>query len=253
MKCHKARNLVWLYLDSEIDAQTSLEVEQHLESCPECTRLFEAEKKTEKRIVAALCHGQRTPNLWRDVEAQIVPVRRFPRLTPVWKLATAMVAVVLVSLLLWPRERPLDMASSAEKCHRAYVEHFVSAEFTGPLPDELARKMNGRLDAAAFSYIPSQATFNYEGARVDHISGVPAALILGHSKGIPVSLLVFNKSELKYFPMTQQRLEAGTPVVCADVGRYHFAVRLLNDHVICAIGEVSMAQLEDLVKSVRFI
>src|SRR5260370_696526 len=36
MKCAEVRKFVQLYLDSELDARNSFEVEQHLESCPEC-------------------------------------------------------------------------------------------------------------------------------------------------------------------------------------------------------------------------
>ena len=45
MKCAEVRKFVRLYLDSELDAKHSFEVEQHLESCVECAGLFEAEKK----------------------------------------------------------------------------------------------------------------------------------------------------------------------------------------------------------------
>ena len=43
MRCHEARNLLGPYLDSELDAKASLEVAQHLESCEDCARVFDAE------------------------------------------------------------------------------------------------------------------------------------------------------------------------------------------------------------------
>ena len=43
MKCAEVRKFVRLYLDSELDAKNSFEVEQHLESCVECAGLFEAD------------------------------------------------------------------------------------------------------------------------------------------------------------------------------------------------------------------
>ena len=40
MKCDEAQTLHGPYLDSELDAKTSLEIQQHLKMCPACARLF---------------------------------------------------------------------------------------------------------------------------------------------------------------------------------------------------------------------
>ena len=40
MKCNEVRNLVLGYLDSELDARTSQEIQLHLQSCPECAQIF---------------------------------------------------------------------------------------------------------------------------------------------------------------------------------------------------------------------
>ena len=62
------------YLDSELDARTSLEIEQHLKACPACARLFAEEEKLEARIKASLKRGQRTPALWAQIERGVVGV-----------------------------------------------------------------------------------------------------------------------------------------------------------------------------------
>ncbi len=41
MKCSKARKLISDYMDGELDAKKVSSFEEHLESCPECRRLFE--------------------------------------------------------------------------------------------------------------------------------------------------------------------------------------------------------------------
>jgi anti-sigma factor RsiW len=68
MKCDEVQALHGPYLDSELDARTSLEIEQHLKACPECARLFAEEEKLEARIKARLKQGQRTPALWAQIE-----------------------------------------------------------------------------------------------------------------------------------------------------------------------------------------
>jgi anti-sigma factor RsiW len=71
MKCDEAQTLHGPYLDSELDTKTSLEIAQHLESCPECARLLAEEEKLEARIMAGLNRGPRTTALWDKIERKV--------------------------------------------------------------------------------------------------------------------------------------------------------------------------------------
>jgi anti-sigma factor RsiW len=71
MKCDEVQTLHGPYLDSELDAKTSLEVEQHLKSCPKCARFFAEEEKLEARIMAGLNQGPRTAALWEQIERKV--------------------------------------------------------------------------------------------------------------------------------------------------------------------------------------
>src|SRR5437879_5115438 len=77
MRCHEARRFLGAYLDSELDAKTSYEIEQHLESCPDCAGVFAAEQKLDARILTTLRQGQRTQGLWESMEARIKPARHW--------------------------------------------------------------------------------------------------------------------------------------------------------------------------------
>jgi anti-sigma factor RsiW len=59
------------YLDSELDAKTTLEIERHLAGCPACARLFAQEQKLEGRITASLNRGSRTAGLWAQIEREV--------------------------------------------------------------------------------------------------------------------------------------------------------------------------------------
>jgi hypothetical protein len=72
MKCDEFQTLYGPYLDSELDARTSLEIEQHLKACAECARPSAEDEKLEARIKAGLKQGQRTPALWAQIERGVV-------------------------------------------------------------------------------------------------------------------------------------------------------------------------------------
>ena len=72
MKCDEVQTLHGPYLDSELDAKTTLEIEQHLKACSACARLFAEEEKLEARVMAGLKQGPRTAALWDRVESSVL-------------------------------------------------------------------------------------------------------------------------------------------------------------------------------------
>ncbi len=250
MKCAEAREFVRLYLDSELDSKHSLETEHHLELCPECAGLFAAEKQFDARLIRFLRHGQATPALWRKIETQIAPAP-LARLGTLWPLALAASLVLAAGAVFFARSRTLDLANAVEECHNAYVHQITTPEFKGGVPDKIAQEFGGRLDIGAFAYRPAEPGFISSGARLCHVEGVPVALILGHQGPTPVSMIVFKKTELDHFPGTKRRLESGDPIVCGHCGRYQFAARFIDDHVVCVVGDTPRRVLEDLLRTLR--
>src|SRR5438876_3992415 len=100
MKCAEARNFVRLYLDSELDAKNSFEVEQHLESCAECAGLFEAEKKIDDRLSRFLRGGHATRALWERIEAQIAPSRS-RGIKALWPVALAASLIIVAGAVFF--------------------------------------------------------------------------------------------------------------------------------------------------------
>jgi len=85
MKCDELQLLQGPYLDSELDARTSLEVEQHLKECPECARLFAQEQELEGRLRAGLNQGPKTVELWAQIERSVAaaaPATGHPQTSP---------------------------------------------------------------------------------------------------------------------------------------------------------------------------
>lgn len=71
MNCDELQPLQGPYLDSELDARTSLEIEQHLKSCANCARVFAELQTLDGQLKAGLNHGQRTAALWDRIERSV--------------------------------------------------------------------------------------------------------------------------------------------------------------------------------------
>jgi anti-sigma factor RsiW len=72
MKCDEVQTLHGPYLDSELDAKNSLEIQQHLKTCPGCARFFAEVEKLDARLMAGLNRGPRTAAVWGQIEGSVV-------------------------------------------------------------------------------------------------------------------------------------------------------------------------------------
>ncbi|HEY9174641.1 MAG TPA: zf-HC2 domain-containing protein [Verrucomicrobiae bacterium] len=100
MTCSEVRQLSGPYLDSELDAKTTAEIQQHLLACAECTYAFATEAKLEAQITADLNAGRRTAALWEPIEAQLV--RAAPPAAPVDCTSRGVQPAGWWRELLWP-------------------------------------------------------------------------------------------------------------------------------------------------------
>ena len=71
MKCDQAQLLLTPYLDSELDARATLEVDAHLNCCADCARHFAEARVMEAGVKAALNQGPRTAALWGGIERSV--------------------------------------------------------------------------------------------------------------------------------------------------------------------------------------
>src|SRR5262245_29904234 len=146
MRCHETRNLLGPYLECELDAKTSLEIAQHLESCADCARVFDAEAKLEARISGALRPGPLSTDLWTKVEAKLASPPWWGRFNSLRRpvrvgLSTAMAAVIVIlPIVLWPRDRIPDLAQAVRQDHQEFLLGKFGPEFKGDLPDSVARR-----------------------------------------------------------------------------------------------------------------
>jgi len=250
MNCLEARKRMQLYLDSELETETSFETEKHLETCTECAAMFKAEQAFHQRSSGFLAKGERTDYLWEAVEAKLMPGRFRVGLKSFWPIAALVLVVFLAVLWLWPKTPVMELVGPAEESHRAYVNRIIGPEFHGSVPNKVVRELGTMLDTTAFYCQPSTAGFKSRGKRVCHIGDVPVAVILGDYEGVPVSVMVFNRNVLERFPKTKQHLGSDGSVVCNRAGSYQLAVRIIGKHLVCVIAELSRESVEELAISV---
>ena len=74
MNCTEIKLLLDVYLDSELDARSSLAVQRHLARCPDCATTFRAAAAAQQRLTRALQKGRRTSSLWTELEQKLIHI-----------------------------------------------------------------------------------------------------------------------------------------------------------------------------------
>ena len=78
MNCDQVREIIGLYLDSELDGRSATEVRAHLEECQECAALYHRERAFDEALRARLKPSAPTVSLWKAEEAFVAETLQRP-------------------------------------------------------------------------------------------------------------------------------------------------------------------------------
>ncbi|MGI8601460.1 MAG: anti-sigma factor family protein [Verrucomicrobiales bacterium] len=257
MNCEEASLLMEAHLDSELDARSAAEITAHLESCRTCAGAFESARRGNQRIGAFLQQPSEraagTGEMWGRIEREIVSAARSGHHRARWWVTAGIAAVLILAASLWlhPRDdEGSSLVAALERDHSEFLAGEFGPAFQGPPSEHILSTAGGRVDAPAFAALPTGADFTIEGSRLCHLSGVPVAWTLVRYHGQPVSWVALRREELAHFPDIQKQLDSGGKIAGVKTGAFHFAARVVGDHVVCALGDFGIPELEALLKSV---
>ena len=178
MNCQEMESLIHGYLDDELDLARSLDVEQHIASCPVCAHThrelldlraalrrdapyFNAPAALRRRLAASLDKPESVSRRWLW----------FPR------LATVAAGAVAVAFLLWRTTPP----TAGQELVADHIRSLMANHLTDvPSTDQHTVKpwFNGRLDfSPAVKDLTAQG-FPLIGGRLDYLAGRPVAAVV---------------------------------------------------------------------------
>lgn len=175
MKCHEARQLFFLYHDSELEPRSAEAVNLHLEACPACRDVWTRERWVEDAISRAAwtSAGPVEDFSWNDLQARVQSRRRPRRPARRW-IAAAVVLLgslaVVFALIELNRSRPTVATAlrSAVEHHEKYMAGKSPVQVRGP---DAATVRNFYAGELGFEVLVP------EGRSVEEAEGRPAVLV----------------------------------------------------------------------------
>ncbi|UCC32583.1 MAG: zf-HC2 domain-containing protein [Phycisphaerales bacterium] len=209
MTCTEVREYLFPFLDSELDAPLSIEIQRHLDSCPRCAREAEIERTIGKRLGAVIettgddvpVFDQSTAELFgQRGQPEPTPGRRRRLLPFRWHrwLATAAALAIVVGAGTWlvigggdPRPGPSRFAELVVSDFEHFLDGGSRVELASADSRAVADWLRDKTTLAVVLPVPAAPVSRLVGCRKCKIDDRPAAFAIYDVNGIPVSLVAF--------------------------------------------------------------
>lgn len=204
MICTDAREYLFAFLDNELDAHLSIEVQRHLEHCPGCAQQAEIEREIGKHLTTELQGDSVAPTLDEAAVEGMLALRRASPIAgrPVFsrrhvlRLSGLAAAVMLVLLAWWAgrgatlvdHDKP-GLAELVVEDYQQFLENGRHVQLVSADAGEVSRWLRGQTGLEVSIATMTGHRCKLVGARKCELAGRPAAFALYEMKGTPVSLL----------------------------------------------------------------
>lgn len=197
MNSHTLPDLLHAYVDGELDVAHTLEVEQHVQDCLDCTRKCDEIRILRAALGTALPRFEPPDGLRVRIRAALpgqAPQRRF--VPPRWAALAASVVFVLLGgaalIRFWPA------SSGRERVVQEVVDSHIRSQLASHLLDVESSDRHtvkpwfqGKLDFAPVVNDLSAEGFVLAGGRLDYVNARPVAALVYRRRQHLVNLLVW--------------------------------------------------------------
>lgn len=197
MRCNTTKDLLDGYADGELDLATHLQIEEHLESCPDCALAFENLAALKSATSEDTLYYRASHDLRNRIKTSLVADKPEPR-PMVWRLswipvlATAAAIVVLVFLFV-PRESTNDDMVAKEIVSSHVRSMMANHLIDVPSSDRHTVKpwFDGKLDFSPPVVDLAAQGFPLIGGRLDYAVSRPVAALVYQRHQHYINLFVF--------------------------------------------------------------
>jgi anti-sigma factor RsiW len=202
MECRETQTLLHGYVDGELDLVRSLEIERHLETCPDCAQVCKNLRTIQSALHSASFYRTAPPGLSARVRSAVHRETRprffVPRLTRTVLSLAAAAAVLVFAIWFLPRIVP---TSGNDTIDREIIAAHVRSLMVNHLADVVSTDrhtvkpwFNGKLDFSPPVMDLKDQGFPLIGGRLDYLDGRPVAALVYRRQKHTINLFIWPES-----------------------------------------------------------
>ncbi len=237
MDCDETQDLLHGYLDDELDVVSSRALTQHLQSCPVCTRMYEAQHALRTALRTSALSFTPPPALSKQVRAA---VRRASRADArpmgwAWGGLSVAVAMALVVLVVWSSGLVHMRAPVDEYVLQDVIAGHVRSLMVNHLTDVLSADQHtvkpwfeGHVDFAPPVPDLTAQGFPLVGGRLDYLDSRPVAALVYKRQQHVINLFVWPAPSDAPQPASMVTRQGYNLVQWSTAGMTYWAISTLN-------------------------
>ena len=266
MNCGEVRSYLYAFLDSELDAPLSIDVQRHLDGCHDCAREAEIERAISNRLGQAIRQNASVPAFTDSIDGDITfstdGVRerlhertvdhgssRRPRLISL--AATLAIAVGATGWFMFSARNADSGSDRFVDLVVADFEHFLddggSLQIESSDRDVVTKWLEDKTEVAMTLPLPSDPQCRLLGGRKCTIAGAAAAFAVYEMHGVRASLVAVPSSSADFEGMTAVQ-SSGVAYWVAKRGAYTVLASRRGGLVYAAAAKLPMEELSCLLK-----
>jgi mycothiol system anti-sigma-R factor len=247
--CNDNQNLLHAYFDGELDLAHSLEFENHLKSCAECSRDFDAQRAMRKSLSAANLYERAPESLRAKLRVQLPREMPVQSVSPQRRSAIewlAVAAAIFIAIVLGVRMIP-DIVGGRQHTN-LLAEQIVASHIRSLQPGHLFDVQStdqhtvkpwfdGKLDFAPPVTDHSNEGFPLIGGRLDYLDHRDVAALVYQRQKHFINVFIW-PGDSKAANVSEAQAIRGYNVVSWQRGGMNF----------CAVSDLNSAELEQFAQ-----
>lgn len=252
MNCDEARQYWHLFHDSEGDAERHLQINEHLRTCPECSRWFFQQSRLEEAISAKFREGEPSEALWKAIHGQLtVPQPVSGRKWVFLGLPALIAASILLTVTIWPSLNAAaspDLAGLSAELHERLSAGDERVALVSQSDHEVEAYLRPRVPFPVRCPPRGDAGFQVQGAGTTALASDPVAYVIGRVDGRPVSVFIMDQQSLRDFPAQQRALRRAATYQSRH-GTVDVVMSEIDRNLVMVVGRLDSGQLRKVLNA----
>jgi anti-sigma factor RsiW len=190
MSCQDRQDLIHGYLDGALDLVGSLEMEQRLRDCQECSQAYQNYQALRSAITTGSLYYKSPAHLQKRIQSAVRKAAKAEIRPPIWSwrrlfALSSGLALAVLAILAWVFLAPLPRHSANDLLTQEIVSSHVRSLMADHLTDVTSSDQhtvkpwfNGKLDFSPPVKDLTDRGFPLAGARLDYLSNRPVAALV---------------------------------------------------------------------------
>jgi anti-sigma factor RsiW len=253
VNCDQARELLDGFFDTELDLVRSLEVERHLEQCPDCSQALRQREMLRNSLRDPSLFHRAPEHLRQRVTAMVPPPRPMGRSwhLPAWPLAAVAASLALLVVGGWALWHSLSTPPAQNLLAQALVDSHVRSllgshlvDIAGPDRHIVKPWFSRQLEFSPPVVNLDKQDFTLEGARADYVDHRKVACIVYKRRQHVINLFVWPALPEAAAGETVSKQQGYNLIHWTKSGFSYWAISDLNEQELQTLARLIREQTE---------